>query len=236
MDQVEAVRLLPGPGEDGPAVPAYAYPESAARALGHAARYGSWRAAPPGSVPDLDGLRPDRARELVAGLLADGPAGGWLPVEATAELLGCYSVPLADQIAVTTEGAAITAAERFGGPVTLKADMPGLARSSGTGAVAPGLHGADHIRRAFRSLRASFGDRMTAAIVQPMITDGVEVTISMLHEPVFGPVVLFGLAAAPGGLADRAARIAPLTDTDADHLIRSDPGPAVGRVSAQRPA
>ena len=228
MDQVEAVRLLPGPGEDGPAVPAYAYPESAARALGHAARYGSWRAAPPGSVPDLDGLRPDRARELVAGLLADGPAGGWLPVEATAELLGCYSVPLADQIAVTTEGAAITAAERFGGPVTLKADMPGLARSSGTGAVAPGLHGADHIRRAFRSLRASFGDRMTAAIVQPMITDGVEVTISMLHEPVFGPVVLFGLAAAPGGLADRAARIAPLTDTDADHLIRSAPGAAPG--------
>jgi acyl-CoA synthetase (NDP forming) len=41
MDQVEAVRLLPGPGEGSPAVPAYAYPESAARALGHAARYGT---------------------------------------------------------------------------------------------------------------------------------------------------------------------------------------------------
>ena len=69
MDQVEAVRLLRGPDEDSAAVPAYAYPESAARALGHAARYGVWRATPPGHVPDLEGQRPDRARELIAGLL-----------------------------------------------------------------------------------------------------------------------------------------------------------------------
>ena len=44
LDQVEVVRLLRAPGEDSPAVPAYAYAESAAHALGHAARYGMWRA------------------------------------------------------------------------------------------------------------------------------------------------------------------------------------------------
>jgi acyl-CoA synthetase (NDP forming)/GNAT superfamily N-acetyltransferase len=224
MDQVEVVRLLPGPGTEAPAVPAYAYPESAARALGRAARYGTWRAGPPGRVPYLQGLRQDRAEELVAGLLVDPPVGGWLPAGATAELLGWYGVPLADQIAVTTEGAAIAAAERFAGPVALKADVSGLARSSGTGAVIPGLQDAHHVRRAFRSLRASFGDRMTTVIVQPMTTGGVEVTISMLQEAVFGPVVLFGLAATSDGPADRAARIAPLTDTDAGHLIRSASG------------
>ena len=52
LDQVEVVRLLRGPGEDSPAVPAYAYAESAAHALGHAARYGMWRAIPPGNVPE----------------------------------------------------------------------------------------------------------------------------------------------------------------------------------------
>ena len=70
LGQGEVVRLLRGPGEDFPAVPAYAYAESAARALGHAARYGIWRAIPPGNVPDLDGLRQDRARDLVAEFLA----------------------------------------------------------------------------------------------------------------------------------------------------------------------
>ena len=79
MDQIEVVRLLRGPGGDCPAVPAYAYAESAARALGHAARYGTWRATPPGRVPDLEGLRQDRARELVAGVLASPPRGGGWP-------------------------------------------------------------------------------------------------------------------------------------------------------------
>ena len=79
MDQIEVVRLLPGPGEGAPPVPAYAYAESAVRALGHAARYGTWRATPPGRVPDLEGLRQDRARELVAGVLASPPRGGGWP-------------------------------------------------------------------------------------------------------------------------------------------------------------
>ena len=87
LDQVEVVRLLRGPGEDSPAVPAYAYAESAAHALGHAARYGMWRAVPPGNVPGLDGLRQDRARDLVAEFLAGRQAGGWLPLDPTVELL-----------------------------------------------------------------------------------------------------------------------------------------------------
>ena len=100
MDQVEVVRLLPAPDGDFAAVPAYAYPRSAALALGHAARYGIWRASPPGQVPDLDGLRQDRARELVVGFLAEPSRGGWLPRGAAAELLGCYGVPLSDSIGV----------------------------------------------------------------------------------------------------------------------------------------
>jgi len=225
MDQVEVVRLLPGPNRDAPAVPAYAYPESAARALGRAARYGIWRATPPGRVPDLEGLQPDQAKQLVTGFLANAPTGGWLHLAATGELLSCYGIPLAAGIAVTTEATAIAAAERFTGPVVLKADVPGLPRTSDAGAVVPGLHNADDIWRGYRSLRENFGERLTAVIIQPMITGGVEVTISMLHEQVFGPLVLLGPgAAATGALADRAARIPPLTDADADNLIRSVPG------------
>jgi acyl-CoA synthetase (NDP forming)/GNAT superfamily N-acetyltransferase len=223
MDQVEAVRLLPGPDAGCPSVPAYAYPESAARALGHAARYGAWRARPPGTVPDLDGLRQDRARDLVAGFLAATPQGGWLPREQTTELLGCYGVPLAASTAVSTEDDAAAAAARSGGPVALKADVPGLVvRRTGAGAVLLDLHGEDEVRCGYRSLRETFGDRLAGVLVQPMITGSVEVKISVLEERVFGPLVLFGPAgAAAGVLAGRAARLAPLTSTDAHDLIRS---------------
>ena len=222
LDQVEVVRLLPGPGGDSPAVPAYAYAESAVRALGHAARYGTWRATPPGQVPDLEGLRQDRARDLVASVLTSPPRGGWLALDPTVELLGCYGVPLADSIGVITEDAAVAAAARFGGPVALRADVPGLLRTSDAGDVLTGLHGADEVRRGFRSLKEIFGRRLAGVIVQPVVTGGVEVRISVLHEQVAGPLVLFGLGGAAGDvLADRAARLAPLTESDADDLIRS---------------
>jgi acyl-CoA synthetase (NDP forming) len=55
-----------------------------------------------------------------------------------------------------------------------------------------------------------------------MITDGVRVQINVLEEQVFGPLVLFGLAdAAADMLADRAARLAPLTESDADEMLSS---------------
>ena len=222
LDQVEVVRLLRGPGKDSPAVPSYAYSESAARALGHAARYGMWRAIPPGSVPDLDGLRPDRARELVTEFLAGSPVGGWLPLDPTVELLGCYGVPLADSIGVVTEDAAVAAAARFGGPVALRADVPGLVRARGAGALLIDLSGADEVRYGFRSLSEAFGRRLAGVIVKPMVTGGVEVMVSVLQEEAAGPLVLFGAGgAAADALADRAARLAPLTGSDADELIRS---------------
>ena len=111
---------------------------------------------------------------------------------------------------------------KFSGPVTLRADVPGLVRTTGAGAVLPGLQGKDDIRREFRALREAFGGRLGAVIVQPAVTDGVEVLISVLQEQVFGPLVLFGIGgAATDVLADRAARLAPLTDSDAGELIRS---------------
>jgi acyl-CoA synthetase (NDP forming)/GNAT superfamily N-acetyltransferase len=223
MDQAEAVRLLPGPDQDSPAVPAYAYPESAARALSHAARYGAWRAASPGSIPDLPGVDRDRASDLVAGYLAGTPGGGWLSRQQTAELLSCYGVTLVDGTAATAEEDVVAAAARFGAPVALKADVPDLVvRRTGAGAVLLDLHDADEARRGYRSLRETFGDRMAGVLVQPMITGGAEVKINVVEEQLFGPLVLFGLADGAADMpTDRAARLAPLTESDADEMIRS---------------
>jgi len=126
---------------------------------------------------------------------------------------------------VTTEEAAIAAA-RFGGPVALKADVPGLVRRRDARAILLDLQGADEVRRGFRLLQDTFGDRLAGVIVQPMITGGVKVMISVLQEQAVGPLVLFGLGgAAAYARTDRAARLAPLTDADADadadDLIRS---------------
>ena len=55
-----------------------------------------------------------------------------------------------------------------------------------------------------------------------MISDGTEVIVGVTDDRVFGPLVVFGLGGtATEVLADHAARLTPLTDTDADSLIRS---------------
>ena len=219
LGQPEAVRILPA-SNGGPAVPAYAYPEGAAGALGRAARYGAWRSRPAGTVPEIAGLQQDHARALVGSFLERIPGGGWLSPAEADELLRSYGLPVVDSRFAVGTTAVLEAAAALGGEVALKADVAGLVHKSGAGAVELGVRGPAEVRRALRRLERRFGDRLAGVLVQPMITGGTEVIIGVVQEPVFGPLVVFGLGGvATEFLGDHAARLAPLTDSDADDLI-----------------
>ena len=71
----------------------YAYPEAAARALARAARYGSRRSRPAGTVPEFTDVRAADARTIVDSFLARMPGGGWLSAEEADGLLRCYGLP-----------------------------------------------------------------------------------------------------------------------------------------------
>jgi len=221
LDQPETVRLLRG-GGTAPAVPAYAYPEAAARALARAARYGAWRSRPAGTVPQIADLRAVDARLIIDSFLERMPGGGWLSADEADDLLRCYGIPMVEFHRAADADAAIEVAAGLGGHVVLKADVPGLLHKTAAGAVELDLHGADEVRAAVSRLRDKFTGRMSAVLVEPMITGGVETTVGVVQEPVFGPVVVFGLGgAATGILGDYVARLAPLTGADADDLIHS---------------
>jgi acyl-CoA synthetase (NDP forming) len=205
-----------------PERPSYGYPEGAARALGHAARYRAWRDRPQGLVPQLPGLRPADARKLVAGFLARHPDGGWLPPGQAAELLTCYQIPLVATRPARSEQEAAQAAAELGGRVVVKAEAEGLVHKSDAGAVKLDLRTSQEVTEAYRALVAALGSRLKRVLVQPMIADGVEVLIGVVHEPLFGPLVVFGLGGvATEVLGDHAARLTPLTDADADELIHA---------------
>ena len=221
LGQPEAIRLLPGDGTV-PSVPAYAYPESAARALARAARYGSWRSRPAGMVPELENLRVADAQSIIDSFLARVPGGGWLLAGEADDLLRCYGIPMVEFRRAADADAAVEAAARLGGHVVIKADVPGLLHKTAAGAVELDLHGAEEVRSAMSRLQARFAGRMSGVLVEPMVTGGVETIVGVVQEPVFGPVVVFGLGGiATDVLGDHAARLAPLTGADADDLIHS---------------
>ncbi len=219
LNQAESVRMIPRIGAEGQ-IPAYGYPEAAVAAVARAARYGAWRAEPRGQVPTFLDVRTEDAHALVRGFFRATLGGGWMPPELTAELLRCYGIPLAELTPAGSEDDAVRAFEAAAGPVVLKADVPGLAHKADAGAVELDLRNEADVRAAYRRLANRFGERQRQVLVQPMIAGGTEVTVGVADDHVFGPLVVFGLGGqATEVLADRAARLTPLTDVDADKLI-----------------
>jgi acyl-CoA synthetase (NDP forming)/GNAT superfamily N-acetyltransferase len=221
LNQPESVRLIPRLAAEGQ-VPAYGYPEAAAAAMARAARYGTWRSQARGQVPSFLDIRGEDARALIHTFFRQTVGGGWMPPDLTAGLLRCYGIPLADLTPVGSEDEAVRAFEAAAGPVVLKADVPGLVHKTDAGGVELDLRTEADVRAAYRRLAGRFGDRMSRVLVQPMISGGTEVIIGVADDHMFGPLVVFGLGGvATEVLADHAARLTPLTDTDADTLIHS---------------
>ncbi len=194
-----------------PGVTNFAYPESAARALGLAAARAEWLRRPAGSVPALDGVDTPRGRALVTAALAAGD-DVWLTPTQVRELLEAYGIPVVpERIAATPDDAAAAAAE-LGFPAVVKSAEPG-AHKTETGGVALGLADEGEVRDATARIGAP-------VIVQPMLEGSAELLAGIVQDPVFGPLVAFG----PGGvfaelIGQAEFRIAPLTDADAHELV-----------------
>jgi acyl-CoA synthetase (NDP forming) len=196
---------------DSRRVSAFAYPESAAKALGRAAERAEWLRRPFGRVPELDGVDPGTAMALVVRALTEGD-DVWLEASEVRELLEAYGIALVpERVAGTAEEAARSAAE-LGFPAVVKTSAAG-AHKTDIGGIALDLRDADAVREA----AARIGPPV---LVQPMIRSGAELLAGVVQDPVFGPLVAFG----PGGvfaelIGDAGFRIAPLTDVDAEELV-----------------
>ena len=201
-------------------IPVYSFPESAARALAHAASYREWRDARHGQIPDLDHVDTTGARALASGFLDSVPEGGWLATADAVELLRSYGIPLVQTESAADEAGVLALADQLGGHVVLKAEVDGLIHKTDAGAVKLDLRTPAEVADAYRQLEAAFGAKLRRVLVQPMLGDGVETLVGVVQEPVFGPLVVFGLGGvATDVLGDRAARLAPLTDADAEAMI-----------------
>jgi acyl-CoA synthetase (NDP forming)/RimJ/RimL family protein N-acetyltransferase len=210
--------------DDAVRVPEFPFPEEAALALGRVARYAAWRSQPEGTVLELDAEAAARARELVAGWLADHPGDPderrWLGPPEVEQLLGAADLQLVRQGLAADAAEAVEVARGIGYPVALKAS--GLARLAKTeaGGVSLDLHGDDEVRRAHDRMCELLGDAMHPAVVQAMVPEGAECRVGIHRHRQLGDVVELG----PGGagaerLADDVLQILPLTDTDADRLL-----------------
>ncbi len=204
-------------------VPSFPFPEVAARALSRAVEYGAWIRTPPSPVPKFADIRKEKGPGLVAKALAKGE--GWLDPEDAEALLSAYGIPIVKTARAASPEEAGREAGRIGGPVVLKGVAHGLLHKTESGAVMLGLSGEDQVRKAAEQMSNRLsGQGYTAEgfLVQEMVPAGAEMIVGVTGDPVFGPLVACGA----GGtmvelLRDAAARLAPLSERDADEMVHS---------------
>jgi len=210
-------------------IPAYALPESPALVLGKAAAYAEWRQQPDGMVPDFDDLDLSAARRICSAALAERGAG-WLTTEETRNVLVAMKLPVQPGGMARTADEAVRLAARAGYPVAVKLASHRIVHKTEIGGVKLNLADERAVRAAFGAINdgvAQSGrpDAMEGVLVQPMVAGGVEVMVGVADDPLFGPLIAFGL----GGihveiLGDVQFRIAPLTDRDAHEMVRGVKG------------
>jgi acetyl coenzyme A synthetase (ADP forming)-like protein len=205
------------PLECNETIPTYLFPEAAAKVLARTYEYYEWREKPLAMVPGFSNVQQDAARSVIERAIgARGPS--WLGAQESRAVLDAFGIPqVAGELALSADQAA-DIANRLGFPVVAKLASPHVLHKSDIGAVRVNLRDSDSVRLAFQQIRQ---EGMEGVVIQKMIERGVEVMIGVTEDPLFGPLIAFGL----GGihveiLADVRFRVTPLTDLDAHEMVR----------------
>jgi len=211
-------------------VPAYTFPESAARALAALHRYRLWLNRPL-SDPVEFVVDDERVTEILDAVTARGSDS--LTEPEALNVLEAYGIPVVERIVARNAEEAVAAATSLGGPVVMKVVSPDLAHKSEAGGVRVGLDGPEAVREAWSGIlaavrRAEPEARVEGILVARFVGGGRETVIGVHDDPGFGPVLMFGL----GGiyveaLKDVAFRIQPVSEQDARDMVRSIRGRAL---------
>jgi acyl-CoA synthetase (NDP forming) len=175
-------------------------------------------------IPVLEGFR--------SGLAALGHLARWpLPIDrpdeptsverripdwaSAFELLAAYGIPVVQSRTAHSIGEVLAAGDELGYPVVLKTF--GALHKSDVGGVALDLADDAALSLAYTAMAQSLGP---AATVQPMVADGVEVSVGFVRDEAFGPL----LVVAAGGtlvelLADRVVACPPVSHAGALALL-----------------
>ncbi len=203
-------------------VPSYPAVEAAVRALAHVVEYAVWLRVPQATVTDLASSDREEARHLVNEVLMKHPEGRDLDFDEQHRLLRAYGIDLWDTHAVQSLDEATAAGEELGWDVVLKATADHLRDRPDLAHVWRNIDTSEEMADAWCSLNELITDPERAGfVVQRNAPPGVPVTISTMEDPLFGPVLSFGI----GGpltelLSDRSYRIPPLADHDAQDMVR----------------
>lgn len=208
-------------------VPWYPFPERAVVTFMHAVRYREnleLLHETPSDLPiEFPDINRDEARAILDGVRQSDRI--YLDESESKRLLACYGIPVNTSYLAKSEDEAAAIAGALGGAVAVKIESPDIWHKSDVHGVRLGIETEHGVRQVYRFLMENVRQkrpdaRITGVTVERMVDTQYELLIGAVKDPVFGPVVVFGL----GGIAtevwqDRAIGLPPLNLALAKHLV-----------------
>ena len=204
-------------------LPVYSSIEHAVRVLAALGERGEYLA----SQQVQETIAPAAPAETGKAMLKAAKAEGRDLLEFEAKgLLAEHGIAVPEEWLVRREDELAEIAQRTQGkPLAMKVVSKDILHKSDAGGVKLNLVGEAPLRDAFQAIQSNAqaydpNAQIEGVLVTPMAEKGVEVIIGMLRDPIFGPVLMFGL----GGifvevLEDVAFRSLPLTLRDAQSMV-----------------
>ncbi|OIP24674.1 acyl-CoA synthetase [bacterium CG2_30_37_16] len=212
-------------------IPAFNFPERAVRVLEAMYQYRNYL----NERPNYKVAYFDKDKDRVSYLLGQAEAAdiynlGDSMDSLASKILKSYGIPVAKSIMAKTAEEAAEAAAVIGFPVVLKITSQDILHKTDVGGVKIGLNNKVEAKEAFKEIINSVNAKMPDARVEGitvyhMVRKGQEVIVGAKRDPVFGPVIVFGL----GGimvevLHDVSFRIAPVSLREAEEMIEETKG------------
>ena len=162
---------------------------------------------------------------------------------AAKRVISSIGIPVVEDRLARSAAEAVSAAKALATKVVLKIASPDILHKSDIGGVLIGLRSAEEIAAGYETLiararAAAPHAQLDGALVSPLVEGGVETIAGVKRDPVFGPVVMFGM----GGIfveiyRDVSLRVAPFDINTAREMIREIVGyPLLSGARGRAPA
>ena len=203
-------------------VPQYEIPESAIAAIKAMVGYQRWRSRPK-RVVKLFGVNKHKVERIITRQLKNNNTQ--LAEVYAKEILRAYGFLTPKGQLTTSSEQAVNIAEQVGYPVVMKIWSPQIIHKSEAGGVFVGIDNRSALMDAYDLLMYRIPKRFPTAdiigvYIEKMQTEGDEFILGMNRDPVFGPLLMFGM----GGrlvefLEDIAFYPAPITAGEAKEML-----------------
>jgi acetyltransferase len=149
------------------------------------------------------------------------------PANFSAEsLLEHYQIPVAPVRLARSEAEAAAIARELGYPLVMKVASPDILHKSDVGGVRLGIQDLPSLLAAYAQMLKHISTlkpqaQIDGVFLQRQAPEGQEVIAGMVRDPQFGPLMMFGSGGVEvEGLKDVAFALAPLSQSEAEEMIR----------------